>query len=208
MQENAPRHGSVFPHSPLRVNERVASMSKRLVFTLIAAALAAAGCATFPTGPSVMALPGQRMNFDQFRLDDQDCRNYAAQSIGGANAQQAATDSAVKSAAVATAIGAVAGAAIGGNSRGAAVGAGTGLLFGTATGAGAGDASGRTMQQRYDIGYTQCMYAKGHKVPVSGRFTSAPAGPVSSQPAYAPPPAPGSYPPPPPPNGYPPAPRY
>lgn len=180
-------------------------MNTRVRITLVLATLLAAGCATFPTGPSIMALPGTRMSFDQFRADDYECRNYAAQSIGGANAQQAAVDSNVKSAAIATAIGAVAGAAIGGNSRGAAVGAGTGLLFGSAAGAGAADASGRTMQQRYDIGYTQCMYAKGHKVPVSGRFTSAPA----AAPTYAPPPAPGSgnYPPPPP-GTYPPAPRY
>jgi hypothetical protein len=173
-------------------------MNTRLRLTLLSVALIAAGCATFPTGPSVMALPGTRMSFDQFRADDYECRNYAAQSVGGPNAQQAAIDSNVRSAAIGTAIGAVAGAAIGGSSRGAAAGAGTGLLFGTVAGAGAADASGRTMQQRYDIGYTQCMYAKGHKVPVAGRFTSAP-GPAA--PSYAPPgsiapPAPANYPPP------------
>lgn len=187
-------------------------MSKRLTLTLFLAALVAAGCATFPSGPSVMALPGQRMSFDQFRADDFECRNYAAQSVGGPSAQEAAVDSNVKSAAIATAVGAIAGAAIGGNSQGAAAGAGMGLLFGTAAGAGAGDASGRTIQHRYDIGYTQCMYAKGHKVPVSGRFTSAPAA-APAQPAYAPPPPPGSHAPPPasyppPPSGYPPAPRW
>lgn len=188
-------------------DERSSAMKRRTTFTLLAVASIAAGCATFPTGPSVMALPGQRMSFDQFRFDDNECRNYAAQAAGGPNAQQAAVDSNVRSAAIATAVGAVAGAAIGGSSRGAAVGAGTGLLFGTAAGAGAGDASGRTMQQRYDIGYTQCMYAKGHKVPVSGRFTSAPAGNAPPQPAYAPPPPPGSYAPPPRPENYPPAPE-
>lgn len=181
-------------------------MKTRSRIALALTAALVAGCATFPSGPSVMALPGTRMNFDQFRFDDHECRNYAAQSIGGTNAQQAAVDSNVKSAAITTAIGAVAGAAIGGNSRGAAVGAGTGLLFGTAAGAGAGDASGRTMQQRYDIAYTQCMYAKGHKVPVGGRFTSAP--PAPSGPTYAPPPPPSGSAPPPPPSGYPPAPRY
>jgi outer membrane lipoprotein SlyB len=180
-------------------------MNTRLRTTLALATVFVAGCATFPTGPSVMALPGTRMNFDQFRFDDYECRNYAAQSIGGTTAQQTAVDSNVKSAAVATAIGAVAGAAIGGNSRGAAVGAGTGLLFGSAAGAGAGDASGRTMQQRYDIAYTQCMYAKGHKVPVSGSFTSAPRAPA--EPTYSPPPPPPPGSPPPPPASYPPVPR-
>jgi hypothetical protein len=189
--------------------------NKRFTFSIAAVALITAGCTTFPTGPSIMALPGQGMNFDQFRADDFECRNYAAQSVGGSNAQQAAMDSGVKSAAVATAVGALAGAAIGGNSRGAAAGAGAGLLFGAAAGSGAGDTSGRTVQQRYDIGYTQCMYAKGHQVPVPGRFTSAPMRTAPMQPTFAPPPPPGSFTPPPPgafpsaPSGsYPPTPRY
>ena len=29
-----------------------------------------AGCASLPTGPSVMALPGSRKTFDVFRVDD------------------------------------------------------------------------------------------------------------------------------------------
>src|SRR6266568_6172666 len=78
-----------------------------------------------------------------------------------------------------------AGAAIGGRS-GAAVGAGGGLLVGSAAGADAADRSAYGVQRRYDYAFIQCMYAKGHKVPVSGRLTSAPpAGP-----AYAPPPPP------------------
>jgi len=178
------------------------------------AALALSGCITYPTGPSVLALPGTRMSFDQFRSDDFGCRDYASQSVGGADAQQAAADSQVRSAVLGTVIGAAAGAAIGGHS-GAGVGAGTGLLFGSAAGAGAADVSGRSLQQRYDFAYTQCMYAKGHKVPVAGRFTSAPARAVTPPPpppgtyapppsgsyapapsgSYAPPPAPGTYPP-------------
>jgi hypothetical protein len=179
-----------------------------------AASLALGGCVTFPTGPSVMALPGDQMSFDQFRADDYACRGYASQSIGGQEAQQAAIDSGVTSAVVGTAIGAIAGAAIGGNSRGAGVGAGTGLLFGSAAGAGAADTSGRSLQHRYDAGYIQCMYAKGHKVPVAGRFSSAPqrsapppprgtyAPPPPPGSGYAPPPAPGTYAPPPPAGAY------
>ena len=64
------------------------------------------------------------------------------------------------------------------------VGAGTGLLFGSVAGAGAGDASAYELQQRYDSGYIQCMYAKGHKVPVSGRVMTE----SSMQGGYAPPP--------------------
>ena len=173
------------------------------------------GCVTYPSGPSVMALPGSRMSFDQFRADDAECRSYASQSVGGQDAQLTAQQSAVTSAAVGTAVGALAGAALGGNSQGAAWGAGAGLLVGSLAGASAGDVSGWSLQQRYDAGYTQCMYAKGHKIPVSGRFTSsprversyAPPPPPGRQPPprsgpYAPPPAPGTYPPPPAPGTY------
>jgi hypothetical protein len=158
--------------------------------SLVSMGLLLVGCVTYPSGPSVMALPGSRMSFDQFRADDADCRMFASQSVGGQDAQQAAQQSGVASAALGTAVGAIAGAAIGGDSRGAAVGAGTGLLFGTVAGTGAGDTSSWMLQRRYDHGYIQCMYAKGHKVPVSGHFESAP--PREATPRFAPPPRPGT----------------
>jgi hypothetical protein len=153
--------------------------------------LVLAGCVTVPSGPSLMALPGTGRSFDQFRFDDNDCRQYADSQVGGNTPNQAGADSGVKSAAVGTLVGAAAGAAIGGNSAAAGVGAGVGLLAGALSGSGAANASSYSLQQRYDIGYTQCMYAKGHKVPVSGRFTSAndqPARRYSTPPP--PPPAP------------------
>jgi hypothetical protein len=64
-----------------------------------------------------------------------------------------------------------------------------------------------TVQQRYDFAFTQCMYAKGHRVPVGGRYSDA-APPAPSQSASTPPPPPkpaASTPPPPPPPGQPPA---
>ena len=142
-----------------------------------------AGCTTLPpSGPSMTVLPGSGKTFDQFRFDDSDCRQFAAQQGGGTPAN-AAADSGIRSAALGTLIGAAAGAAFNGG-RGAAVGAGTGLLFGSASGVGAGDTSARTQQQRYDAGYIQCMYAKGHKVPVSGRMMTE----SGMQGGYAPPP--------------------
>lgn len=145
--------------------------------------LCLAGCTTLPpSGPSMTVLPGSGKTFDQFRVDDGDCRQYAAQQSGGSPAN-AAVDSGVRSAALGTLLGAAAGAAINGG-RGASVGAGTGLLFGSVAGAGAGDASAYELQQRYDSGYIQCMYAKGHKVPVSGRVMTE----SSMQGGYAPPP--------------------
>jgi hypothetical protein len=163
---------------------------------LLAAALLLGACASVPSGPSVMVLPGTGKSFDQFRADELECRQYAHSQVGGTTPDQAIENSAVKSAAVGAAVGAVAGAVIGGH-RGAATGAGTGLIVGSVAGAGAGQGSGRTAQQRYDIGFQQCMYAKGHRVPVAGRFESgrpAPA-PAAAAPATPAPPPPGSPPP-------------
>lgn len=152
------------------------------------ALVALSGCATLPTGPSVAAYPGTGRTFDQFRADDTACRQYALDSVGGKTPQQAAQTSAVESAAIGTAIGAAAGALIGGG-EGAGVGAGTGLVVGSAVGASSAQQAGYTTQQRYDVGYFQCMYAKGEKVPVVGGFVPPPGA------VYASPyPAPGRYP--------------
>lgn len=151
-------------------------------------------CATVPTGPDVMALPGSGRSFDEFRADDADCRDYAFQQIGGKARQQAANDQALTNAAVGTAVGAVAGAAIGGRG-GAGVGAGMGLIVGSASGADAVLGSGYGSQRRYDIAYVQCMYGRGHRVPVNGNYTPSPAAPVSP---VTPPPPPAGTPPPPP----------
>ncbi len=162
------------------------------------AAVVLCACTTMPTGPAVMVLPGTGKSFDQFKGDDYECRQFASAQVGGSSPDGAAESSGVKSAAIGTAVGAAAGALIGGRS-GAASGAGVGLIAGSATGAGAAGASQRTLQQRYDVGYQQCMYAKGHRVPVAGRFEATRPAPAGS--AYAPPPPPpppGSPPPPPP----------
>ncbi len=158
--------------------------------------LALAGCTTLPTGPSVMVLPGSGKSFDQFRADDLMCRDYAFASVGGKTPGQAMQESGVTSAVVGTAIGAAAGAAIGGH-EGAGVGAGTGLLVGGLAGTQYGQMSGYDVQSRYDVSYVQCMYSKGHRVPVPGEFSR-----TTREPQYFPPP-PGA---PPPPPGYPPPP--
>lgn len=148
-------------------------------------------CTTMPTGPSVLVLPGSSKSFEQFRSDDAVCRQFAREQIGSVPGESAA-DSMTRSAVAGTAIGALAGAAIGGN-NGAGVGAGTGLLFGSMAGASAGEHSGYISQQRYDHAFIQCMYAKGNRVPVSGRLTSS---------TYPPPPPPPPGPPPPPPSAH------
>lgn len=153
------------------------------------ALLLLSGCATLPTGPSVLVLPGTGKNFDQFRVDDGECRQYAYVQVGGVSANQAGSESGIRSAAIGTALGAAAGAAIGGG-RGAAIGAGSGLLVGGLAGAGAGESSAYVLQERYDFSYEQCMYAKGHRVPVPAQLIDS----ASTQRYYPPPPPPGQGP--------------
>jgi uncharacterized protein YcfJ len=126
-----------------------------------------AACATAPTGPSVLVLPGTAKSFEQFRADDYECRQYAGFQVDGTTPDRAAEQSGVKSAAIGTAVGAVAGGLIGGHD-GAASGAGAGLIVGALAGSGAARNSQLGAQQRYDHAFQQCMYAKGHKVPVEG----------------------------------------
>ena len=174
MFSNAPALGNWSPLNPSGESMAYPLQSSTRSLTRLIPLLclvAAGGCAMAPRGPSMMALPGTGKSFETFQIDDSGCRGYATAQTGGVDANQAAADSAVRSAALGTVIGAVAGAAIGGN-RGAGAGAGTGLLFGTMAGAGAGDTSARGSQRSYDHAYIQCMYAKGHQVPIAGEIRS------------------------------------
>jgi hypothetical protein len=160
-------------------------------------------CVTAPVGPSIMALPGTGKSFPQFRNDDYYCREFANVQSGGVTPNQAALTKGAGSAVIGTALGAAAGAAIGGG-QGALIGAGAGLLGGGMVGASTSGYSGDQAQQRYDMGYIQCMYGLGHQVPVIGQFSGvAPVNvgnPVNtgSQSPAIPPPPPGHPPPPPP----------
>ena len=68
------------------------------------------GCATMPTGPSVLVLPGTGKPFEQFQEDNAECQYWAAQQTG-ADPQPAAQRQAAADAAIGTLIGAGAGAA-------------------------------------------------------------------------------------------------
>jgi hypothetical protein len=140
-------------------------------FFVVLLVLLTGGCATVPTGPSVMSLPPPGKPFEEFQADDATCRQWAAQQIGQ-SPQETVTQNTATGAVVGTAIGAGLGAAIGAASghmgTGAAIGAGSGLLVGTASGANAGQVYGRQAQRRYDNAYLQCMYAKGNQVPGAG----------------------------------------
>jgi hypothetical protein len=48
----------------------------------------AAGCATAPTAPSVMVLPGAGLSLEQFQADETQCRQWAAGRAPGAGQQR------------------------------------------------------------------------------------------------------------------------
>lgn len=121
-----------------------------------------------PAGPSLVALPPKGKELATFQNEDASCRNYANGQIGFGTPQEAANQAAVGSAVVGTALGAAAGALIGSAGgaagAGAAVGAGTGLLVGSAIGGNNAQASSRSLQQRYDAAYAQCMTSNGNEL--------------------------------------------
>ncbi|MDR2000878.1 MAG: hypothetical protein LBP94_05045 [Zoogloeaceae bacterium] len=183
-------------------------MRKRNILTIGLIAAALAGCASAPLGPTVAVMPASHKPLDVFAGEDQYCRSYAEQSVGGQTHR--ANDNAAAKAVVGTAVGAVIGAAIGGRD-GAAVGAGGGLLMGSASGSGYGAMSERQIQRSYDVAYLQCMYSHGNQIPGQYvRQTSPPSPPPPPPPSgnALPPPSPtgsAALPPPPPPPPPPPA---
>jgi len=140
-------------------------------------------CATMPTGPTVMVMPGPGKPFEVFMADDGMCRQWAQQQIGGTSPSQTANQNLVTGATIGTVIGAGLGAAIGsvtGNAgTGAAIGASAGLLGGLGMASDPAYGSEYQLQRRYDIAYQQCMYARGNQVPGVVR---------SSTQTYSPPP--------------------
>jgi hypothetical protein len=109
------------------------------------AALLAAACSTpdLPAGPNLLALPGTGKTFDEFRADEQACRNIS-QSDTAAKAKEVSDFDA--------------------------------------------------LQRRYDAVFTQCMYAKGHKVPVRGNYQSSQSRNAAQTARTPPPPPPGQPP--------------
>ncbi len=166
---------------------------------LLSVVLVLSGCATIPTGPSVLVWPAPGKPLEVFQADDAVCRQWASQQVG-AEPSDTANKTLASAAAVGTVLGAGLGAAIGAASGqfgvGLGIGAASGALLGTGTGMGPSYGSGREVQRRYDNAYMQCMYTKGNQVPGAVR-TYRPAGlPPPPPPGYAPPPY-GTYPAPP-----------
>lgn len=150
-------------------------MLKKIVkYSVFLSVLALSGCATLPTGPSVMVMPAPGKPFDVFQQEDASCRRWAAQQIG-ISPQEVANKNTATGAAVGTAVGAGLGALIGSASghagTGAAIGGASGLVVGSASGADAGRMYGMEAQRRYDIAYMQCMSAAGNQIPQTSGWT-------------------------------------
>ncbi len=109
-----------------------------------------------PTGPTVLVLQGTGKNFAQFGTDDTVCRRFAALQAKGVAPDQAAVRSGLLS-------------------RHGGATAVPGL---EPTGE-----VGETPQDLYNIAYIQCMYERGHRVPVPGHVLFE-----DRQEAYPPPP--------------------
>ncbi|GFO68129.1 hypothetical protein GMLC_17080 [Geomonas limicola] len=146
-------------------------MRKTTRKALVAVSLGAlfiSGCATMPSGPSVMVLPTPGKPFEVFMQEDAECRMWAEQRLGISPQEQhdqSVAQGAVVGTVLGAGVGAMLGAASGNAGAGAAIGAGSGLLLGSVSGADSGQAYGYQAQRRYDNSYLQCMYAKGNQVP-------------------------------------------
>ena len=135
-----------------------------ITMAVVSYATILSGCQTMPSGPNVAVMPAPGKPFDLFQQEDQQCRNFAANSVGPA--AQAANDSAVGAAVIGTALGAAVGA-IGGRGHGRAVGTGAavGLAGGSLFGGSYAQDASYSLQRRYDIAYEQCMYSNGNQLP-------------------------------------------
>lgn len=139
-----------------------------------------------------MALPGAGKSFDEFKVDDVVCRQWAAEQTG-VSTNRAANDAAVSGAAAGT----VLGAASGHPATGAAVGAGVGLLSGTAVGASNAKSTSYAVQHRYDMGYLQYVRS-GQSDPDASRGSMPRYRHSPEPPDYRARPLPNDIPPPPP----------
>ncbi len=175
-------------------------MNLKACLLLLLPLVALSGCATVPTGPSVMVWPGPYKPFEVFQSDDSVCRQWASQQVGG-QPSESANKTLVSSAAFGTVLGAGLGAAIGAATgqfgAGLGIGAASGAIVGTAAGIGPSYGAQWEAQRRYDNAYMQCMYAKGNQVPGAMRTYRYAVPPPPPPPAFAPPPS-SAYPPPPP----------
>ena len=142
-------------------------MSRISIATHLLAAALLSGCVSSPMGPTALVMPASGKPFDVFAQDQAMCKQFAGGEVDGgatmSNLKQLGTM------AVSTALGAGLGASVRGR-RGAEFGGAVGAIGG---GAMAGQGSARdqnSLQGRYDLAYTQCMYARGNQIATAARM--------------------------------------
>jgi len=149
-------------------------MRKRQIMLLfLGAGLLLSACAQQPVGPSVAVLPARNKPFSVFEQDDAGCKHYADGQVAGR--ADSANEKALGAGAITTGVGALFGAVIGGGS-GAGIGALSGAGLVSVLGASSSEREQHSLQNQYDIAYSQCMYAKGDQVPGT-RTQAAPPPP-------------------------------
>ena len=121
-------------------------------------------CVSAPTGPTITVMPREGKPFEVFKKEDQECREFAQNSLQDGNA--AALKAGAISAATGAAISAAAGAMYqGGSGPNVGTGAAIGMVGGAAVGAMGASNKETQAQTQYNTAYQQCMYAKGNQVP-------------------------------------------
>ncbi len=137
----------------------------------LAGLLLVAACSSTPTGPTIVVMPGdytvpsrkgvrhEPKTLEQFAHEDGQCKHYAAAQVEGEAARQNWLQTAVPIGG--TLLGAGLGAAAGGG-KGAAIGAASGALGGSALSGMTSVSHQSSIQDRYNIGYAQCMQTYGN----------------------------------------------
>jgi outer membrane lipoprotein SlyB len=154
------------------------------IVALCGTGLLLVSCASTPMGPTVRALPPQGKPFENFQVDQNSCKQYAADQVRG-QADEANSTGLLEGIG-GTVLGAGLGAAIGGG-QGAAIGAGAGALGGTAVGASTSSNQQRGIQKQYNDAYVQCMVAKGNQIEQPVYIPPAQTTIIYSQPQPQPP---------------------
>jgi hypothetical protein len=161
----------------------------RIITGLLTIALAS-GCATEPMGPAARVMPAQGKPFEVFAAEQATCKQFAQSEVGGgamlSNLQE------LGAAALSTALGAGMGAAIPihNHARGAEIGGSLGAMTGTMLASRGAARDQQGLQGRYDLAYTQCMYARGNQVaaaaPGPARMASGARGGYPTAPGAGP----------------------
>jgi len=135
---------------------------KKIIASVVILAMLV-GCASAPTGPTVMVMPRAGQDFKQFKADNEECKQYAsdeAEKTSNASFKNGAATTGVL-----MGIGALAGLLLmGGRSVNVGTGAGAGLIAGGLAGSLGQNKKEDQAQAQYNMAFQQCMFAKGNAV--------------------------------------------